>query len=147
MSKKLWTDVLAEKSSKLAPVYQGLGECYMEKEDYENAISSFGKSLDLNDENVELEIDVKNHLGECWYFGGNMECAEKFLLEALERIEQSGEAGTGIKIAPCLNLCTIYAGKNDTKKATMFWKEAKEEAEATGDDSLIEYVTDYLKNS
>lgn len=146
-SKILWTDILTEKSGKLAPVYQGLGECYMEKEDYENAIRYFGKSLDLNDENVELEIDVKSHLGECLYFIGNMECAEKNLLEALALIEQSGEDGTGIKIAPCLNLCAIYSNKNDVKKATLFWEKAEEEAEATGDDSLIEYVTDYLKNS
>lgn len=146
-SKILWSDALTEESGKLAPVYQGLGKCYMEKEDYGNAICFFSKSLDLNDENIELEIDVKSHLGECWYFAGNMECAEKFFLEVLEQVEKLGEDGIGRKIELCLNLCTVYSTKNDVNKAVEFWKEAKEEVEETGDDSLIEYVKDYLKNS
>lgn len=46
-----------------------------------------------------------------------------------------------------MNLASLYSGKNDEKKAIEFWKEAREEAEATEDESLIGYVEDFLKNS
>lgn len=71
----------------------------------------------------------------------------KVFLEVLEQVEKLGEDGIGRKIELCLNLCTVYSTKNDVNKAVEFWKEAKEEVEETGDDSLIEYVKDYLKNS
>lgn len=146
-SRSLWINVLTEESSKLAPVYQGLGECHMERGEYKMAIRSFLQSLELNEGNIGIEIEVRSHLGECCYFEGDMERAETFLLEAVKIIEQSGEIGTGAKIAPCLNLASIYSAKNDAKKTAEFWNEAWEEAEATGDAELIGYVKDFLKNS
>lgn len=146
-SRVFWMEVLTEESSKLAPVYQGLGECYMEKEDFKTAIDLFLKSLELNKENIGIEIEVGCHLGECYYLAGDMEQAEKFLLEAVELIEQSGEEGTGVKIAPCLNLAALYLGKNDEKKAAEFWKEAWKEADVTKDEAVIGYVQDFLKNN
>lgn len=143
MSKRIWEDVLTEKSNKLAPVYQGIGECYIEKEDYESAIGFLLRSLDLNDGNIELEIEVRSHLGVCYYVMGNAEHAEKLFLETLELIEVSGEAGTGVEIVPCLNLFSIYSGKGDTQKAAEYLEKAWKAAEATEDESLIEYVMDY----
>ena len=108
-SRVLWIDALTEESGKLAPVYPGLGECYIEKEDFKKAIQLFLKSLELNEGNIGIEIEVRSHLGECCYFSGDMERAEKFFLESVELIEQSGEAGTGAQIAPCLNLALRYS--------------------------------------
>lgn len=63
----------------------------------------------MNEGNIGIEIEVRSHLGECCYFSGDMERAEKFFLESVELIEQSGEAGTGAQIAPCLNLALRYS--------------------------------------
>lgn len=139
-SRNIWSRLFEGDSSKMAPVYQGMAECQMEKEEYETAIIIFLKALELNDGNIESVMEINDCLGQCYYLLGDVLNAEKRFMEVLRLMEQYGIYGTGIGISSYLNLASIASGRGEKKKAEDFWYKAHKEAEAFGDNELIEYV-------
>ena len=139
-SRDIWSRLFEGDSSKLSPVYQGIAECQMEKEEYEAAIISFLKALELNDRNIESTMEINDCLGQCYYLLGDVPNAEKRFMEVPRLMKQYGIYGTGIGILPYLNLASIAAGRGEKEKAEDFWQKAYKEAEALGDNELIEYV-------
>lgn len=145
-SMDIWNSLFEKDSPKLAPVYQGIAECQMEKEDYEAAISTFLRALELNDGNIESAMEINDCLGQCYYLSGDVVNAERRFTEVLSIMKQQEIYGTGIGISPYLNLASIASGRGEKKKAREFWQKAYKEAEAYGDDELIEYVRECKNN-
>ena len=113
---------------------------FITKEEYEAAIISFLKALELNDRNIESTMEINDCLGQCYYLLGDVPNAEKRFMEVPRLMKQYGIYGTGIGILPYLNLASIAAGRGEKEKAEDFWQKAYKEAEALGDNELIEYV-------
>lgn len=145
-SMDIWNSLFEKDSPKLAPVYQCIAECQMEKEDYEAAISTFLRALELNDGNIESAMEINDCLGQCYYLSGDVVNAERRFIEVLSIMKQQEIYGTGIGISPYLNLASIASGRGEKKKAREFWQKAYKEAEVYGDDELIEYVRECKNN-
>lgn len=100
---------------RLTLLYHILGNIHFKKQQYADALKYFEENLDHSEPDTVMHVMGISGLGKVYYKMNNLDYAEKFLTEALEKAEELGSVEVQI-------IAQFYLGKiafslNDTEKA------------------------------
>lgn len=137
---ELWKMLFEETSPNSTLVYHSIGECYIGKEEYEQSIQAFQKSIELNPDNLWNKIECIKYQGDCYLALEDMNTAREKYVDALSMIDNYNIDAYETEIFIYANLAIVYFNMDDEKKCMELLLTAKKKANYLHNDVIMDYV-------